>query len=68
MTWDKKSIPSLFTVLNLFCGFLSIVQSIEGNFMAAPWLIILAVLCDGMDGKVARLTHTETRRIGDHQI
>lgn len=60
MTWDKKNIPSLFTVLNLFCGFLSIILSIEGNLLAAPWLIILAVLCDGMDGKLARLIHTET--------
>ncbi len=61
MTLDKKNIPSLFTVLNLLCGFLSIIQSIEGNLLAAPWLIILAVLCDGMDGKLARLIHTETR-------
>ena len=61
MEIDKKYVPGLFTVLNLFCGMLSIVQSMEGQFFAAAWFIILAVLCDGMDGKLARLTHTETR-------
>lgn len=53
-------IPSLFTVLNLFLGFLSIVMSAEGHYELAAWLINFAVLCDGMDGKIARWTQTET--------
>lgn len=53
-------IPSFFTILNLLGGFLSIVLTLEGNFQGAAWLIILAILCDGMDGKLARWMHSET--------
>lgn len=58
---DKKVLPSFFTVLNLFFGLLAIVILLESNFEGAAWFIILAVLCDGMDGKLARLTRTESR-------
>jgi len=53
-------IPSFFTLLNFFWGFFSIVEAVEGNLHKAAWFIILAVLCDGMDGKFARWTGTET--------
>lgn len=53
-------IPSLFTVLNLFLGFLSIVMSAQGSYEMAAWLINFAVLCDGMDGKIARWTQNES--------
>jgi len=53
-------LPGLFTMLNLFCGFLSIIKSIEGSLDPAAWFIILAVLCDGMDGKLARWTNSES--------
>lgn len=59
--FDKKTLPSLFTTLNLFFGLLAIVFVIETHYEAAAWFIILAVLCDGMDGKLARLTQTESR-------
>ncbi len=52
--------PSLFTFLNFFWGSLSIIESLEGNVQKAAWFIIIAVLCDGMDGKLARWTHSET--------
>ncbi|MCJ7812592.1 CDP-diacylglycerol--serine O-phosphatidyltransferase [bacterium] len=52
--------PSLFTFLNFFWGSLSIIESLEGNIQRAAWFIIIAVLCDGMDGKLARWTHSET--------
>ena len=52
--------PSLFTLLNFFFGFLSIIKTLEGNLDAAAWFIIIAVLCDGMDGKLARLASSET--------
>jgi len=60
MTGRALFIPSLFTVLNFFLGFFSIVQTLHGNFDAAAWFIVIAVLCDGMDGKLARLTNSET--------
>lgn len=53
-------IPSVFTFLNFFWGFFAIVKTIEGNLHAAAWFIILAILCDGMDGKLARWTNCET--------
>jgi len=36
------------------------VMTMEGNLLAAAWFIILAVLCDGMDGKLARWTGSES--------
>ena len=53
-------IPSFFTFLNFFWGFFSIIEAVNGNLHRAAWFIILAVLCDGMDGKLARWTGTET--------
>lgn len=49
-------LPSLFTLGNLVCGFVSIVLSFDKNFSMSAWLIILAGLFDLLDGKVARLT------------
>lgn len=52
--------PSLFTFLNFFWGFLSIIEVLEGDMQNGAWFIIIAVLCDGMDGKLARWTHSES--------
>ncbi|MCK8826461.1 CDP-diacylglycerol--serine O-phosphatidyltransferase [Natroniella acetigena] len=46
--------PNLITSLNLFFGFLSILMSLEGNFLVAAWLVLFAIVFDGLDGKVAR--------------
>lgn len=51
---SARMIPSLFTLANLFFGFLAILWTIDGNYRFAAGLIILAVLMDSMDGKVAR--------------
>ena len=56
--------PNLFTTVNLFLGFFSIVASTRATtqqeWMAAAAAIMIAALCDGIDGRVARLTHTES--------
>jgi CDP-diacylglycerol--serine O-phosphatidyltransferase len=49
---------SLFTCGNIACGCLSIILLIGGNFEKAAWLLILAIVFDMMDGRVARLTKT----------
>lgn len=49
-------LPSLLTIGNMYCGLLSIVYTINGNFQLAGWMILLALLFDGSDGHVARLT------------
>lgn len=53
-------IPNLFTSLNLFCGFLSIIQTSKGNFENAAWLIIAASIFDALDGFMARLTKSSS--------
>jgi CDP-diacylglycerol--serine O-phosphatidyltransferase len=50
------AVPSFFTLMNLFSGFLAITQIAEGNFREACWLIVLAAFFDALDGFVARLT------------
>jgi CDP-diacylglycerol--serine O-phosphatidyltransferase len=60
----KKGIyilPNLFTTASLFCGFYSIIASIGGDFSRAAVAIILACVLDGLDGKIARFTHTTSR-------
>lgn len=58
---NKKSvIPNLFTSLNIFCGFLSVVSIIEGKIVTACWLISLAAVFDLLDGQFARLTKTSS--------
>lgn len=54
-------LPSLFTTCNLAAGFLSIIWSINGNFTAASWAILVAILLDIVDGRVARWTRTESQ-------
>ena len=51
-------LPTLFTVGNLFCGYLSIWCSIRGTFETAALLIILAAVLDMLDGRVARLMNS----------
>jgi CDP-diacylglycerol---serine O-phosphatidyltransferase len=51
-------LPNLVTTGGLFAGFYSIVASIDGNFHHAAWAIFAAMLLDGLDGRVARLTST----------
>ncbi len=54
-------LPNLFTSLNLFCGFFAVILSIEGNFRLAASVIVIAGLCDGLDGKIARATRTTSK-------
>ncbi|MBI4830187.1 MAG: CDP-diacylglycerol--serine O-phosphatidyltransferase [Candidatus Lindowbacteria bacterium] len=48
-------LPSLLTIGNMYCGLLSIVYTINGEFRLAAWMVLLALLFDGSDGHVARL-------------
>lgn len=47
--------------MNLFCGFISLIQVLEGRLAAAAWLILLASLFDILDGMMARLTKGESQ-------
>ncbi len=49
-------IPSLFTVANTFCGFFSAVESSRGRMERAAVFILVAILADILDGRIARMT------------
>lgn len=51
-------VPSFFTLMNLFCGFLAIIQISEGYLHYGAWLIVLAGLFDALDGFMARITNS----------
>jgi CDP-diacylglycerol--serine O-phosphatidyltransferase len=53
-------LPSLFTILSLFMGYLALIQIVKGNFINAVYFIGASVILDGFDGTVARLTKTES--------
>ena len=52
----KAIVPSFFTLMNLFCGFIAIVQIAEGQLQNGAWLIVFAAVFDALDGFMARLT------------
>ncbi len=51
-------LPNLFTTAALFLGFYAVVSGIAGRFAAASMAIFIAMIMDGLDGRVARLTNT----------
>jgi len=53
-------VPSFFTLMNLFCGFLSILSTAEGDYILASWLIVIAGLFDTLDGFMARLSNASS--------
>jgi CDP-diacylglycerol--serine O-phosphatidyltransferase len=53
-------LPNLFTSAALFAGFYSVISGIHGKFEAAAIAIIVAGLLDGLDGRIARLTNTQS--------
>ena len=53
-------LPNLFTTAALFFGFYAIVQAMNNRFEASAIAIFVAMVLDGLDGRVARLTHTQS--------
>ena len=54
-------LPNLFTTGNLFCGFFSVIASLNGLYVKAAIAVFFAAAFDFMDGRVARLTKTYSR-------
>ncbi len=54
-------LPNLVTTASMFAGFYSLVSTLNGDFHLAAILIFVSAVCDGLDGKVARLTGTTSR-------
>jgi CDP-diacylglycerol--serine O-phosphatidyltransferase len=53
-------LPNLFTTAALFSGFFAIVQAMNHRFEMAAIAIFVAMVFDGLDGRIARLTHTQS--------
>ncbi len=53
-------LPNLFTTAALFAGFYAIVAAMKGHFEPAAIAIFVAMVMDGLDGRVARLTNTQS--------
>jgi len=60
----KKGIyilPNLFTTASLFAGIYAIIASIQGQYIHAAIAIPISLILDGLDGRIARMTHTTSR-------
>lgn len=53
-------LPNTFTALNMACGFTAILLSMNGEFYKACMLIVLGAIFDSVDGRVARMTNTQS--------
>lgn len=58
-------LPNLFTTMSLFCGFYAITAAVRHDYMAAVLVILVATAMDMFDGRVARLTGTQSE-FGHH--
>lgn len=54
-------LPNLFTTASLFAAYYSLVSSMKGQYEAAVVAIFIGMIADMLDGRIARLTHTQTR-------
>lgn len=54
-------LPNLFTTAGLMCGFYSAVATIEGEYRVAAIAILVALIFDALDGRIARMTKTSSR-------
>ena len=59
MTKIKQYLPTIVSIGNLACGFGAIVFIINSELSYAAWLIIVAMIFDGLDGQIARLLKTK---------
>jgi CDP-diacylglycerol--serine O-phosphatidyltransferase len=54
---SRSFVPSVFTVMNMVCGYIAIVMAGDGSFVASCWFIIFAAFFDTLDGFIARATN-----------
>ena len=53
-------LPNLLTTAGLFSGFYAVVSSMNGHYISAAVAIFIAMIFDGLDGRVARMTNTQS--------
>lgn len=57
---NKRFIPNIFTILNMYLGFSAIILLIGGNPVRAAWFVFFAAILDAFDGKLARMLGIES--------
>lgn len=57
----KKQLPNICTLGNLYCGFLSIGYAANGQFKNAAVLVLIGMMLDSIDGRLARMLQAESR-------
>jgi CDP-diacylglycerol--serine O-phosphatidyltransferase len=57
---EWKWAAHVLTATSLFLGFWAIIEAFDGNYLMACWLIVIASICDGLDGKIARYTKSSS--------
>ncbi|EFX43415.1 CDP-diacylglycerol--serine O-phosphatidyltransferase [Helicobacter suis] len=53
--------PNLFTAGSIFLGMMGVFYASKGSFVTACWLVVVCLVLDGLDGRVARLTNTTSK-------
>jgi len=61
MKVNRSLAPSAFTLANVFCGYFSVISSMNEKFVQAGWLIVAAAVLDALDGKIARFAKVDSR-------
>ncbi len=61
MKITRAVVPSLFTTLNAFCGFMSMLHASQGQIEMGAWFIVLAAGFDSLDGLMARITRSSSQ-------
>lgn len=54
-------LPNIFTAASIYLGILAIVYASKGSIVIACWLIVVAMIFDGLDGRVARMTNSTSK-------
>jgi len=54
-------LPNLFTAASIFTAVIAITAAVDRDFEKSAWLIFLSLVFDGLDGRIARLTHTTSK-------
>ena len=54
-------LPNLFTAASAFCVMISIFATINGDYAKAIFYVVLSLILDGFDGRVARMTNTTSK-------
>lgn len=56
-----RVLPNLVTLVAMLCGFISLLRASNGDYTGAAFLLLIAAILDGLDGKIARIANAESK-------